>query len=299
MPDKFASTRPYLDTNLPAVRPFCFSYRQLREMGWTRRQIEKAVQQGQLFRVARGWYAEADAPQFVIAALRRGHRITCFTALRMWGIWVLDHDAAHEFCRNQTYTGRAPMLIRRHYRPSRWPSQQPVAPLLYSMRDALRCGTAEESAIALESAINLGFLGMSEALDLVAELPRHRRRELGSVSALSQSGTETRVHRFLDSLRCSYRQQAQLTPEIRVDFLVGSGLVIECDSAAFHAERRVGRARTQYFYDRQRDHALHALGFQVIRLSYEQVIDGWDETRLMLRRTIAAKHHLRPLFNAG
>lgn len=289
-----ASDRPAYGPDydlLPPIRPFCFDYQQLLALGMTQHQIRKLLREGQLTRVARGWYAEAEAPHAVVAALGRGHRLTCFTALSYWGVWTPRQEHAHEYTLSAAAPKRPSIHLKDHARPRTWPARHPIAPFAQAMRDAIRCGTEESAAVVLESAVSQQLLSADCAAALVNELPRDRRRRIGTISSASQSGTETRVHRFLRSLRVPYQQQARLLPDVAVDLLVGDCLVIECDSAAFHSTALVGRARTQYEADRARDHRLHALGFQIVRFSYEQVFHQWEETQDIIRLLVSRRRY--------
>ncbi|TBW20739.1 DUF559 domain-containing protein [Arcanobacterium bovis] len=68
-------------------------------------------------------------------------------------------------------------------------------------------------------------------------------------------------------------------------FLWGISLIVECDSAAHHSQY------DRYRNDRRRDLAALALGYHVIRLSYEQIWDTWDETQKVLSNTLKARIH--------
>ena len=67
----------------------------------------------------------------------------------------------------------------------------------------------------------------------------------------------------------------------RVDFVFGDRLVIEVDGREFHA------SPDQFESDRRRDAVLSALGYRVLRFSYRQVMDRWDEVELAVRAAIA------------
>jgi very-short-patch-repair endonuclease len=55
----------------------------------------------------------------------------------------------------------------------------------------------------------------------------------------------------------------------RVDFLLGSRLVIEVDGTTFHDRG------SQFENDRRRDAELSARGYRVLRFSYRQILYDW------------------------
>lgn len=59
-------------------------------------------------------------------------------------------------------------------------------------------------------------------------------------------------------------------------------LVIECDSKAHHTSAK------NYAEDRARDLTLLALGYVVVRLTYEQILNQWADTEKKLLRIVAA-----------
>lgn len=70
-----------------------------------------------------------------------------------------------------------------------------------------------------------------------------------------------------------------MTPQARipgvghVDLLVGESQIIECDGEVHHSG-------TQFRTDRARDLAARDLGYDVLRLSYEQIWVTWEETNV-------------------
>ncbi|WP_092916499.1 endonuclease domain-containing protein [Agrococcus baldri] len=61
-------------------------------------------------------------------------------------------------------------------------------------------------------------------------------------------------------------QQPELLPGEFTDFLIGKSLVVEIDSLAWHGSRE------QMANDRRRDAELTALGYRILRFTYEQVM---------------------------
>ena len=55
---------------------------QLLQLGWSRWEIERAVQLGTLLRLRSGWFAQPGASASVVSAVRQGGCLACASALR-------------------------------------------------------------------------------------------------------------------------------------------------------------------------------------------------------------------------
>ncbi|WP_010550254.1 hypothetical protein [Brachybacterium paraconglomeratum] len=98
-----------------------------------------------------------------------------------------------------------------------------------------------------------------------------------------------RVEAPPDAPRLRVRSQAQLLPDVRVDLLIGTNWVIECDSRRFHDDP------TQYREDRRRGLTLSSRGYRVTRLTWEQVFLDWSRTSAMLLEMLRRRDHRRLL----
>jgi very-short-patch-repair endonuclease len=73
----------------------------------------------------------------------------------------------------------------------------------------------------------------------------------------------------------------------RVDLLIGERLVLELDGAEWHTgidaiER-----------DRRRDRELVARGYLVMRVTYRQLLERWDEVEAQILRLVRRDEHRR------
>lgn len=262
------------------------SRRDLLDAGHSARGIDRLVNLGQLQRFGPHWFGTAITPGEVARALRRNHRLTCASALNVHGVFVPESPWPHEVGRQCSC--RTPAGVIEHRPLRRWPDDEPVLPLRASLRHAVSCLGAEGAAIVLESALNKGFITVGESTELTAHLSLKQLRAIGRVDGRSMSGPETRVRRFLERQGVEVQPQFHVASVGFVDMLVGDRLVIECDSIAHHT------GSSNYAADRRRDQALAALGFQVIRLTYQDVMQNWDQTRELLRHLIRRGIHRRP-----
>ena len=170
-----------------------------------------------------------------------------------------------------------------------WPDRAPIADLPLALEHAMRCLSVRDAAILLESALNRRKISMGEVERLLAALPAVRRAQLARVTPLSESGTETAVRWWLESLHVPVTPQVRVAGVGRVDLKLGTSWIIECDSATYHDNPE------QYHRDRARDLRLQARRYMVTRLTWEQVFLGWEETKAQLLTIIRRRDHRRPL----
>jgi very-short-patch-repair endonuclease len=152
----------------------------------------------------------------------------------------------------------------------------------------MRHHDVETALIVLESARHLGLIDSTEVSDLIAGAPRRSAPGLSRFDPRSESGTETRVRLFLARLGYGVRPQVVIRGIGRVDLLVGESLIIECDSRAHHTGEET------YRRDRERDLVAAALGYRVIRLTWEQVFLDWEATRALLLEHLRTRLYRRP-----
>ena len=148
---------------------------------------------------------------------------------------------------------------------------------------AAKCVDAESCVVLL----HLGLATQEQLERMLQGAPRHVRNLLAKVDR-AEAGTESMVRLRLRARGVRVRTQVQVTRDHRVDLLVGDRLIIECDSKAHHSSWEQQRR------DRQRDRELLALGYLVIRLTYEQVCYGWAAAEADILAVIRAGRHRWP-----
>lgn len=260
----------------------------------TKQELEKAIEDGVLVKVHRHWFASSDAPTDVVVALRNGMRLTCVSAAKYHGLYTPLTKRLHVY----SVHGRSESSITSSHVPhpipylNRWPDENPIAPLDLTLLHAGRCLPIAEAAILFESAVNLGKILMDDALAIIDELPKRISGPLSRIRSGSESGSETMVRWFLESLRVKVQHQVTIPGVGRVDLIVGDSLAIECDAVTYHTNT------DQYYKDRQRDAELIKLGYQPVHLTWEAVFLDWEETQQMLTALVRSRRHryLRPIY---
>lgn len=255
---------------------------QLRGQGWKDYQLTRAVRGGSLRRIAPGWYAEESAAPKVTRSLSSGHRLTCISATRMHGIWTpygdsaTDHDEEnphklHVYCDRSIKVPPRGMAAR-HAHTGRWPDSDPVASLPLALEHAIRCQSGETAAVLLESAIERRLLTPAKVQLLVDNAPSSVRSRIGTLSSASDSGSETRVARWLRSRGFRVEQQPFVAGVGYLDAYV-AGLFLEIDGRESHEDPET------FTRDRARDLTTSSHGLQVLRISYDQVWRSWADTK--------------------
>jgi very-short-patch-repair endonuclease len=147
----------------------------------------------------------------------------------------------------------------------------PTADWRVSVADALiQFGAAEmdeQLVAAIESAVHEKHLSRSVAMSLFQWLPRHRRRLAARLNFIGESGMETIVRMWLESLGLCVTQQVRIGGD-RVDLVIDGWLIIELDGDEWHNP----------VDDRIRTNRLIRAGYRMLRFGYKEVFEGWDET---------------------
>lgn len=263
--------------------------------GTTPDQLRGHVAAGTLNRITHGWYARPEHDASVASAIVAGFRITCLDALAMHGIWVPyrgSRPPLHVYrprCRRP-----CPEDMTAHGTGLRgWPEGDAVASVPLALEHALHCQDAETAAVVLESSIAKGLVTPAQVQDLLDHAPSRIRSRIGTVSAASESGSETRVVRALRRRGFRVHQQVYVEGAGFIDAYAG-GLFLEIDSRAHHT------SASAFETDRHRDLILRGMGLQVLRLSYNQVWHTWPRTEKSMLHTIGhvgkqGKRRLRAL----
>lgn len=265
-------------------REYVFTRTELNDRGLSDRRIARAIADGKLIRLRRGWFALPTAPRPLIAAVRAGGRVGCVSALRWHGVWTMPHSI--HIC---VPRGSTPMAspYRVHWRLA---AAVTPATLVEAPADAFdqftRCGSATAVIVAADSALHRKMLTDVEVARILGRT-RRGRRLLGRIDAASESGTETMVRLGLRAKRIPVRTQVKIVGAGRVDLLVGDRLVIEVDGEEWH------NTESAFEADRKRDAALVALGFVVIRFSYRRVMDELDAALEQVATVVRRGDHRR------
>ena len=261
-----------------------YSYRELLNRGYSRRQLERLVREGRLRRVVKGWYAAPYAHPDVVRALMTRARLGCLSGCEFHGLWVPPTPELHVVY-GEGHKPKPRPGLSIHHAESRLP-RVPFWSLEDCLMQVVRHHGTETALIVLESAINLGRMPQYDSLSNL-DLPSKKRALLQKHLSIAESGSETRVRYFLQRQRISVQPQVFIPTVGRVDMLVGRKLIIECDGEAYHS------SSAAFESDRLRDIAAGNAGYRTMRLSYRQIWNGWESTQRSIMVRIGRKDHQR------
>lgn len=251
-------------------------------------EIRAAVASGAIRRLRTGWYAWPGADSAICRAISAGGVASCLTALARLGVWV-PYDRRVHVRRSRRLRGKRPPagtvacdLPERRTQPT----SHACDTVLVALAAAAGCLTSDHLIVVIDSVLQRKLASREELEQLWQRAPRRVRRSLAAADGVAESGTETLVRLRL------LRRGIQVQPQVwignkRVDFLIGRRLIIEVDSKRWHLDAEA------YENDRARDRELAALGYHVIRLTYQQVINGWDRVEPDLLALVRLGDHLR------
>lgn len=250
--------------------------------GHSRHRIAQALANGSLVRVRRDWVAMPGADAYLVAAARDAVVVSCVTAARRGGLWVLDAEAMPHVAASPHAAGHKSEKAVVHW-------CKPVVPrhpdsLVDSMENVLvivaACQPYETALAIWESALRHRHVDALVMAKL--QLPAAARQLLEAACPFSDSGLETFVVPRLKWMRLRIVPQVWIADH-RVDFLIGERLVLQVDGG-----HHVGAQRTS---DIAHDALLMTMGYHVIRVSYHQIVNDWPAVQQLIMRAVAQGLH--------
>lgn len=218
----------------------------------------------------------------VVQAVRQGGVLGCASALAFRGVWKINDNRLHIYRSRHERRGgsecRAPK--------SRIASDVAVLRMPEAFMHAVFCLHAYDFLAIAESAIHRRLIAEVELRAILSTLGPRVDRVMALLD-IAESGTESYVRLRLRAMGVKLRPQVEIAGVGRVDFLIGTSLVVEVDSRAHHTDPEA------YARDRVRDQKLQRLGYRVVRVTYGQVMFGWAAVEARLLAMIRAGLHLR------
>ena len=261
--------------------PGVYSRDQLRALGWTGLALRNAVRNGELTRLRPGWHAQPGADPAVATAVGNGGALSCVSALKWHGLWVAPGYPQTHVRRSRTAAGRGRTCTAEGWRPS---VTSAVDPIPVALTCATRCMSAEHWVAACDSYLNKFRLTAADVRAQVGKLTPRIRKLLDWTDGRSQSGTESIVRFRLRQFGYKVIVQPRVAGVGHTDLRIGM-LIIECDSMAYHSDSEA------YQRDRVRDRKAAVDGWITIRLTYDDVLYGWDEVRKDIEAITRADRH--------
>lgn len=229
------------------------------ELGVTRGALRRALREGRIERVGRGYATPAAHPALRLA-MQHGGSATCVTGAELHGLWVVHDHRPHLLYDS----GRAPRGVVAHRgRREGWADS-----LRGTLEQAVRCRPEPEALVILESAV---VQGRVDQATLLSWFPGNRngpaRRIIAQIDERSMSLIETLARWHL--VRDGFNVEPQFpVPGVgHVDLLVEGRVAVELDGQRFHWNREA------FLEDRRRGNALAQAGMPCLRFTYGDVMD--------------------------
>jgi very-short-patch-repair endonuclease len=262
---------------MPMQQQTFLTRQQLRAQGYTVERIRADIEAGLLERVIRGWYCRPGADRTVVQAMRLGGRLSCVSALRLYGAWSPPDVGLHlgfpSHASGRRRADRAtPEGVVSHWHPkdAATGSSFAVTPMARSIEDLLVCQPAHFVAATLDSLLNKRLIQRNRVDALILAGPHRMRYLADHLHPGSESGIESIVRFLLASAGIRASIQVVLRERYRVDLLIDGWLVVEIDGRATHTRRK----------DFTRDHVRAATlmrdGRLVLAFAYATVMYDWD-----------------------
>lgn len=247
--------------------------------------LRRRIRNGELTRPRPGWYARPDADTDALTAAKRYGALTCVTALKKHGLWVPPgYDSVH------VRAGKSAQGRRRDYcqLPGRPMAVDTILdPIPVALACAASCMSAEDWIAVADSALNTLGLSIDELRAMMPRTSRRIKDLLAQCDPRSQSGTESIMRVRLRALGFHVEVQPEIKGVGHVDLRLGR-LLLECDSKLHHTSLE------SYRKDRKRDRTSLGQRYFTMRLTYDDVLYGWEDTLADIREvTLPERHRMR------
>jgi very-short-patch-repair endonuclease len=268
-----------------STRQLVATRQQLMAQGCTSRQLTAAVRSGELVRIRNGYYAAPGLDDGAARAVRIGGRLTCVSAARSFGVWVVDPPFPHVALRHEASRLRSPSnrFVRLdeqnrdgcelHWWPINYDTHSDThrVSVLDALSHVVRCQPEHLAIAALDSALSIRLIEPWQLEGMFGQLPARFSGLRFRLDERCMSGLETMVRLILERLGLPFDLQVRFDGVGTVDFVVAGCLVIETDGRFGHDDP-VSQRR-----DYDRDLALISRGYSVLRLNFPQVMFREDE----------------------
>jgi very-short-patch-repair endonuclease len=252
----------------------------LRRAGFTRAQIDHAVNSGLMLKHRHGVYRLPQADPAFVRAYELNAAVTCVSAAGHYALWTIR-------------TPERPHLAASHRRlPAGHAAHRisgnvstllpPVLPLKDVLVHSLQCLPELEALVMVECAYNRGETDPDFLRRLLPGARNGRARAvLDLVKRGSDSLLETVARVLFRRHGFDVRTQVYLEGIGYVDFLINGCLIVEIDGVGFHLNK------PQFKKDIRRNNVGAANGYRVLRYLYEDVLHRPDGMLDQIRLTLA------------
>lgn len=244
--------------------------------GFSRAHIERAVRSGTVRRPCPGTYALADAPAELLFAAEHGVSLTCISAARVLGWWVLSGSTLIHVAADRG-TSLSGAVVHRGPRTGK----RLVASPLQIISTAFRCLPPLEALVLAECAVSRHYVS-TRTLEQHFSDPRdwRIRQLIRDIRPRTASPLEVCARFHLQAAGLSVEAEVNIPAVGRVDLVVEGRLLVEIDGYEFHS------GREHYRRDRSRWNAATAAGWRTLRITAEMVLHDPEGFVLLVRAAL-------------
>jgi very-short-patch-repair endonuclease len=259
---------------------------QLAALGYSQRDIRRAVDEHQVWPIRRSWVAHAGADWRATRAIALGGRLAAASALATYGVWVTRPSGL--WVQSPPTAARLPQTDSGEHRlwsPEHFPfagDRQWRMSLPDSLLQAVRLSSAEDAIASLDSALNLRLLTPALVGRIFDVLPRRYRRLALRLNGKAESGLETMLRLAAEGEGLRVEVQVSLPGVGRVDLLIDGWLVIELDGGQWHDDE------ASQDEDRRREAEMTMLGYGWHRFRYKQIMEDLPGCLDVIRTKLAS-----------
>ncbi|MGB3709217.1 endonuclease domain-containing protein [Gordonia sp. (in: high G+C Gram-positive bacteria)] len=163
-------------------------------------------------------------------------------------------------------------------------ASEPVDSIPSALLCATGCLSREEWIAVCDSYMNSRGITVEDLRAVMGNVGPTVTEWLYSTDSRSQSGTESITRLRLRSLGFNVVVQPQIDGVGRADLRIGL-LIIECDSMQYHG------TKVDYERDHKRDRKALVNGWLTLRLTYDDILFGWDEVLADIRSITGRDRH--------
>ena len=253
---------------------------QLVTRGARDRDLTRAVREGVVVRVRRGWYTTRQRDTPAARAVRIGGRLTGLSAIAEWGGWVLSSPTLHGSVPDNSARLRPTGKNVRIHWDARALSARGTTTAVAVIDALVRVvldENLETTVAALDWAMHSRRLDRIDFERFVLALPADRRWVVnwvdGTCESLPESLSRTRLrlagHRVLTQVPLGSQ---------RIDLVIDKLVALETDGDEFHREH--------FERDRRKDLAATVAGYLALRVPARMVFYEWPVVILAVERLL-------------
>jgi len=252
----------------------------LQQFGISRKRLSDEVHRGTLQRIRPGVFATPAADPDVVAAAEHGGVLTCGRALRLHGVWTLEHVAVvHVWLGGNGRSHHRGCRCVAHYFAGR--AGLGLAALEDALVHVYLCAGDEVFFAAIESALAQRKLNRAARGRIRRRLLQHAHWLVDLARSDAASGLESLLRLRLHLLGIRLDCQVDVPTVGRVDFVIAGRLILEADGKDNHD------GENHRHRDRVRDAAASVLGYETIRFDYAQIVHAWPSVEAAVIAAVA------------